>query len=108
MKINQLRLNRTVKALRWIPPETPGKARLARRLLGSCLEAQDVNVDGQFGIKFVTPSLREQVGFSLLVDGVYEFEVLDFAFGLLRPGSVVIDVGANIGAFTLPVAKAVG
>jgi FkbM family methyltransferase len=52
--------------------------------------------------------LREPVGFFLLVDGVYEAEVLDFVFGRLRPGAVVVDVGANIGAFTLPVAKAVG
>ncbi len=108
MKSNSRRLERTVKALRWIPAETPGKARLARRLLGSCLEEQDVRIDGRYGVKLVTPSLREPVGFSLLVDGVYESEVLDFAFGRLRPGAVVVDVGANIGAFTLPVAKEVG
>jgi FkbM family methyltransferase len=42
------------------------------------------------------------------VDGVYEAEVLDFVFGRLRPGAVVVDAGANIGAFTLPVAKRIG
>jgi FkbM family methyltransferase len=108
MKSNSRRLERTVKALRWIPAETPGKARLARRLLGSCLEERDVRVDGRYGVKLVTPSIREPVGFFLLVDGVYESEVLDFVFGRLRPGAVVVDVGANIGAFTLPVAKEVG
>jgi FkbM family methyltransferase len=108
MKSNSLRLERTAKALRWIPAETPGKARLAKRLLGSCLEAQDVMVKGRSGVTFLTPSLREPVGFNLLVDGVYEAEVLNFAFGLIRPGAVIIDVGANIGAFTLPVAKEVG
>jgi FkbM family methyltransferase len=65
-------------------------------------------VEGSSGVIFLTPSLCEPVGFNLLVDGVYEAEVLDFAFGLLRPGAVVIDVGANIGAFTLPVAKEIG
>jgi FkbM family methyltransferase len=108
MKSNSLRLERTAKALRWIPAETPGKARLAKRLLGSCLEAQDVLVEGRYGVMFLTPSLREPVGFNLFVDGVYEAEVLNFAFGLLRPDAVIIDVGANIGAFTLPVAKEVG
>jgi FkbM family methyltransferase len=108
MKSNSRRLDRTAKALRWIPAETPGKARLARRLLGACLEEQNVRVDGRYGVKLVTPSLREPVGFFLLVDGVYEAEVLDFVFGRLTPGAVVVDVGANIGAFTLPVAKRVG
>lgn len=77
-------------------------------MLGSCLEARDVRVDGQYEVTFVTPGLREPVGFHLLVDGVYEAEVLDFAFGRLGPGAVVVDVGANIGAFTLPVAKEMG
>jgi FkbM family methyltransferase len=108
MKSNSRRLGYTAKALRWIPVGTPGKSRLARRLLGSCLEAQDVRVDGRYGVTLITPSIRETVGFHLLVDGVYEPEVLDFALGRLRPGAVVVDVGANIGTFTLPVAKEIG
>ena len=105
MKPNAQRLKVAAKALRWIPAKAPGKARLARRLLGSCLEARDVRIDGRYGMKLVTPSLREPVGFYLLVDGVYEAEVLDFALGRLGRGAVVVDVGANIGAFTLPVAS---
>lgn len=108
MKSNSRRLDRTVKALRWIPAEAPGKARLARRLLGTCLEARDVTVDARHGISYLTPSLREPVGFYLLVDGVYEVGVLDFAFDRLSAGAVVVDIGANIGAFTLPVAKEIG
>lgn len=108
MKSNPRRLERMAEALRWIPAEAPGKARLARLLLGSWLEEQDVRVDGRYGIKLVTPSIREPVGFHLFVDGVYESEVLNFVFERLESGSVVVDIGANIGAFTLPVAKEIG
>lgn len=47
------------------------------------------------------------MGFSLLVDGVYEPQLLQAALRLLKPGSVVVDVGAGIGTFTLPICKIV-
>ena len=72
------RLKYISKVLRFLPPEIPGKARLARRLLGSCLQARDIMVNGQDGIKFLVPSLREPIGFYLLVDGVYEPKAINF------------------------------
>jgi FkbM family methyltransferase len=89
----------------------PGKARLARTLLGPSLGARDVRISGWRGIEFIAPSLRESVGFYLLVDGVYESELLGFILRKLQPeaaGAVFVDVGANIGSFTLPVAKSLG
>src|SRR6266542_506542 len=103
MNINTYRLKYIPEILRWLPPETPGKARLARTLLGQSLGARDVRISGRCGVEFITPSLREPVGFYLLVDGVYEYELLDFILSKLQPGSVFIDVGANIGSFTLQV-----
>ncbi len=47
----------------------------------------------------ITPTLR---------DGTYEQEELDLWLGLLRPGAMVIDVGANVGVFALLSAVAVG
>ncbi len=94
--------------LRLLPAEVPGKARLAKLLLGSCLGAQDVEVRGRYGLRFVVPSLREPIGFHLLVDGVYERGAVEFVFSRLNAGSVFVDVGANIGVFTLPAARKVG
>src|SRR5215831_14995451 len=105
MNINTYRLKYIPEILRWFPPETPGKARLARRLLGQSLGARDVRISGRHGVEFITPSLQESVGFYLLVDGVYESELLNFILSKLQTGSVFIDVGANIGSFTLPVGK---
>lgn len=95
-------------ALRLLPPEMRGKARFARLLLGSGLSDQNVQLHARYGCRFVVPSLRESVGFHLLIDGVYEFEAVEFLLRRLRAGSVFIDVGANIGVFTVPAAKKVG
>ena len=96
------------EVLRWLPPGMPGKARLARLLLGSCLQAQDVQLHTRYGCTFVVPSLCEPIGFHLLVDGIYEVEAVEFVLGRLRAGAVFVDVGANIGVFTLPAATKVG
>jgi FkbM family methyltransferase len=58
--------------------------------------------------KFTIFNEDELVGMSLAKYGEYsEGEVVVFKT-CLRPGNVVIDVGANIGAFTVPMAKIVG
>ena len=56
----------------------------------------------QYNCTFVVPSLREPIGFHLLIDGVYEVEAVEFMLGQLRAGSVFVDIGANIGVFTAP------
>ena len=108
MKQGSYRLRYVSRALRWLPPEMPGKARLARRMLGLSLKTQDEIVIGRDGIRYVIPSLREPVGFYLLIDGVYEVKSLNFVLNRLQPGAVFLDIGANIGTFTLPAARKVG
>ena len=115
MNVNEYRLRHIPRILRWLPPGTPGKSRLARRLLGSSLAANDKSVIGRGGDEFIAPSLMEPVGFYLLIDGVYESELLSFMLGKLQrkagaesAGAVFVDVGANIGSFTIPVAKSLG
>jgi FkbM family methyltransferase len=108
MNVTAVRLNLVSEILRRFPPEMPGKARLARRLLGSSISAKDVKIRSRRGIEFVTPSIQEPVGFYLLINGVYEADAIDFILDFLEPGAVFIDVGANIGSFTLPVARHLG
>jgi len=108
MNVNAVRLKLASEILRRFPPEMPGKTRMARRLLGSSILAKDVKIRSRRGIEFVTPSIQEPVGFYLLINGVYEADALEFILDLLEPGGVFIDVGANIGSFTLPVARHLG
>jgi len=102
------RLRYISKVLRVLPPETPGKARLSRHVLGSSLEARNIIVNGRDGTKFLVPSFHEPIGFYLLVDGVYEQKAINFVLERLKPGSVFIDIGANIGVYTIPAALKVG
>lgn len=94
--------------LHLLPPGMRGKARLARFLLDSCLYEQNVQLHARDGCTFVVPSLRETIGFHLLIDGVYELDATEFLLSRLRVGSVFIDIGANIGVLTVPAARKVG
>jgi FkbM family methyltransferase len=95
-------------ALRLLRPGLPGKTRAARLMLRSFLQAEDVRVNDRAGFKYVVPSLCEPVAFHLLTDGVYEPETLRLVLKSLGPGSTFVDVGANIGALTIPAARKVG
>ena len=43
-----------------------------------------------------------------MIDGVYEVQAVDFVLERLKPSATFIDVGANIGVFTLPAARRIG
>jgi FkbM family methyltransferase len=86
----------------------PGKTRLARALLEGRLDRGEGRVRDRFGLSYRVPDLREPVAFRLLVDGVYEPDVLSFVLDRLPEGGAFVDVGANVGAFALPAARRVG
>jgi FkbM family methyltransferase len=96
------------KFLRSLPTGMPGKARLARRLMGRALDAENVAIEVSPGVRFVVPSLRETIGFHLFIDGIYEPTEIRWILSRLVPGSVYVDVGANIGGLVVPVARHVG
>jgi FkbM family methyltransferase len=97
-----------LRAIRLVPPGTPGKARVASRLLRSRLDrGGDAEVATPLG-RFYVPSLREPVAQALLLDGVYEPDVLALLCRHVRPGGTFVDVGANVGCFTVPMAQRVG
>ncbi|CAD7929941.1 unnamed protein product [Amoebophrya sp. A25] len=58
--------------------------------------------------KFSFPALDAYVGNSFLVDGHWMPVEVELLRAFLPEGSVVVDAGANIGGFTLPLAKRVG
>ena len=51
---------------------------------------------------------REDIGLVFLMSGGFERAETTFAIEQARPGTVAIDVGANVGMFTIPLAMAVG
>lgn len=96
-------LGRTLRAL---PPTTRGKNRLARFVLSHRLRGSPTVVRDRDGNFMLLPNLLEPVGLSLWMNGVYEPDVMRFLKeSIRRPDSVVVDIGANIGAFTIPLAR---
>jgi FkbM family methyltransferase len=93
------------RSLRILPSRFVGKARLARLILGSRQESSDVVVECGGGVRFLVPCLREPVAFELLINGAYESEALSLLLRAASGDTVFVDVGANIGTFTVPLAK---
>jgi len=52
--------------------------------------------------------LAEGIDLAIFLFGAYEWRTINLYKKLLKPGSCVIDVGANIGSHTLPLAEIVG
>jgi len=96
------------KALRLLPTAIPGKTRAAKLVLRPLLQTGDAIVYDRAGCKYVVPSLREPLAYHILFDGVYEPETLRLLLSRIGPGSTFVDVGANIGAFTVPTARKIG
>ena len=94
------------KIFRLIPSVIPGKMRLAKAFLYR-IPDQEAEINAS-NCKLIVPSLKEPIAFHLLANGVYEPETTALLMKALNPGSVFVDVGANIGIFTVLAAKRVG
>lgn len=97
-----------IKFIRAFPQGLRGKTRLARWLLRRYLDGGETEIIDKIGLRFAVPDLHEPVAFHLLIDGVYEPELRQFLTAQLKPGETFVDVGANVGVFTLPMARHVG
>jgi len=64
-------------------------------------------IDGRRG-KFICQSNDQYVGRSLVEYGEYSETELAMILGFVAPGAIVVEAGANIGAHTVPIAKAIG
>ena len=97
-----------VQLLRLIPPGTRGKTRLSRLLMHRLLNKSSLVLRDRFGFRYAVPNGSEPIAFHLAIDGVYESETLALISQWLQPGNIFVDVGANVGVFTIPAARFVG
>lgn len=91
------------KIARAVPNNIRGKHRLIKKLLS--LPDGSFQIELNDGSAILVPDLREPVAFSSLIDGQYEPETLALLKSWLRTGGNFIDVGANVGALSLPMAN---
>jgi FkbM family methyltransferase len=83
-------------------PQFKGKFRLAR-LFFNKNKSRDFKTPK--GLCFSVPNLHETVSFELFVNGIYEKETIEFICKSIPQNGVFVDVGANIGAICIEVAK---
>ena len=95
------------RLFRALPTDARGKGRLARSLLTHQARSTPIVVSGAGGSSLFLPNLHEPVAFSYWMNGCYEPETLAFLKRVCdqRPQSALIDVGANIGVFSVPMAR---
>lgn len=93
------------RILRNLPP-FKGKHRLARVLLNRRIQNEKESiVHGKLDCSYRLPNVKENIGFEILINGIYELETIRFVERKLLEGDVFIDIGANIGAISIPVCK---
>lgn len=98
-----------VRAYLRYSPISRGKGLLQRRLIEPFLPSGPREFvfagprGGRLNLRY-----RETLGIACLLHGGFETEEIEIMCGLIRGGSTAIDVGANVGAFTIPFAYAVG
>ena len=91
---------RWLYALRLLPCSLPGKNRLGRLLMRLSGLRGAARVRAQ-GLSFTMPSVEEPVCQGLIRDGVYEPETAEALRRHLGTSGTLVDVGANIGVFSL-------
>jgi len=93
------------KILRMLPT-FKGKQRLARSLLKIKFSSlKDVLIEGKYNCTYKIPNIKENIGFELYINGVYEEEIINFIKNRIPYNGTFVDIGANIGAITIPLIK---
>jgi len=92
------------RAVRAVPDHLPGKTRLARAALRPFLKSGMTCIPDRFGNVLHLPSLEEPISVGLFAFGLYEPDTFWAILQHLRSSGVFLDVGANVGALSLPVA----
>lgn len=98
--LNVQRLPWWIYAPRLLPRSLPGKTRFARWFIRRGERSGPVEIPAQ-GLRFAVPSMKEPVAQYLIWDGVYEWETAEAIRRHLPSNGTFVDVGANVGMFSL-------
>lgn len=89
------------KIFNFLPP-FKGKLRLASLLFNKSKTRKFRTIKG---IHYIVPNLTENVSLELFINGFYERATIDFISGSIIENGIFVDVGANVGAICLEVAR---
>jgi FkbM family methyltransferase len=86
-------------------PPFKGKRRLGNILYADLIkQGKDIPVTGKLGCKYILPNLRETLALDILMGGIYEPETHQFLTQAIPANAIVLDIGANIGSISIPLA----
>lgn len=94
-----------VRRLVRLIPDVPGKLRIARLALHPFRKHDHFLIPDRYGNSICCPSIEEPIALELSANGVYEADTLALILQRLPSKGVYLDVGANVGAMALPVAR---
>jgi Methyltransferase FkbM domain len=83
----------------------PGKLRIARFALRRFRKMKTVRMPDRFGNTLCCPSLEESIALAIFANGVSETDTVAGIVSRLPRNGVYLDVGTNIGAIALAVAR---
>lgn len=87
-------------------PAFKGKFRLGKLLFASLINKNyPIWCKGDNGLAYYLPNTVENIGTEILINGTYEPETIQFITKRLPQKGILFDIGANIGAIALPLAK---
>ena len=87
-------------------PDFRGKRRIGRWFFSQKIKTtNEVIVRGKFNCIYKLPNLRETVAFEIFLNGIYENETHEFLVKNIEPNGVFLDLGANVGAISVPLSK---
>ena len=87
-------------------PWFKGKLRLGKWMFKKYVEKEHpINLKAHYGIQYYLPNTIENVGIELLINGIYEQDIVRFLQHQIPDGAVYVDIGANIGSIGLPIIK---
>lgn len=87
-------------------PHFKGKRRIGQFLYRSSINnCHDLEIKARDNCRFLLPNLKEVISLDLFLDGIYEPEIHHFLLQRVPKGAVMLDIGANIGALSIPLIK---
>ncbi|MBC7887137.1 MAG: FkbM family methyltransferase [Ferruginibacter sp.] len=88
-------------------PWFKGKLRIGKFFFKKYInQSAPLSFYAHYNIGYKIPNTLENIGVELLINGIYEKEIIDFLNTHVESGDIYFDIGANIGAVGLPVVKA--
>ena len=98
----KLPLLRYYRQLPWFK----GKLRIGKILFKNDItQSLPVTFSAHNRIQYKIPNTIESLGIELLINGIYERQLIGFLNANIRQGNVLVDIAANVGAIELPVVK---